>query len=250
MDLIKLLVKPIKKTFDLIGYNLVLTKKSRYKNLYEVITPRSTYAPWLNDIKFKKTYKLMKNNTLVDKYRCYEIWKLVEEVKDIEGIFLEVGVWRGGTGSLIAKHAEILGIKDKVYLCDTFEGVVKASNKDSKYKGGEHSDTSREIVVKLLNKLNLKNVKILQGIFPDDSSGKISEKKIRYCHIDVDVYKSAKDIFDWVWPKLQVGGVVIFDDYGFSGCNGIRDFVNENRGQKHKLVIHNINGHGIIIKTK
>jgi O-methyltransferase len=135
-----------------------------------------------------------------------------------------------------------------VYLCDTFTGVVKVSSNDLTYKGGEHADTAIELVENLIKKLELDNVVILTGIFPDQTQHLIKDNKFRFCHIDVDVYQSAKDIFNWVWPKLVVGGIVVFDDYGFYTCEGISLFVDQERKKKNKIVIHNLNGHAIIIK--
>ena len=44
---------------------------------------------------------------------------------------------------------------------------------------------------------------------------------IRYCHIDVDVYQSARDVLEWVWGRLCIGAIVVYDDYGFDGCHGV-----------------------------
>lgn len=195
-----------------------------------------------------KTYNIIKENTLVDIYRCYELWNLVRESNKLEeGILLEIGVWRGGTGVLIAKKAQLLGIKEKIYLCDTFTGVVKASDKDNFYQGGEHSDTSLQCASKLIEKLDLKKVKFLEGVFHDETGYRVNEK-IRFCHIDVDVFESAKEIVDFIWPKLVKGGIVVFDDYGFDTCQGITKLENNLKVKKDKLIIENLNGHAIIIK--
>jgi O-methyltransferase len=69
-----------------------------------------------------------------------------------------------------------------------------------------------------------------------------------FCHIDVDVYQSAKDIVDWIWDKLVVGGIIVFDDYGFPTCTGVTKYVNEQDGKPDRLIIYNINGHAIMIK--
>jgi O-methyltransferase len=100
----------------------------------------------------------------------------------------------------------------------------------------------------VINKLNLDNIKTLHGIFPDETSKLIGDKIFRFCHIDVDVYQSARDILEWLWPKLVSGGIVVFDDYGFIGCTGITRLVNEERLKKDRLVIHNLNGHAVLIK--
>jgi O-methyltransferase len=163
---------------------------------------------------------------------------------------LEVGVWRGASSGIIGKSAQLNGIQDTLYLCDTFEGVVKAGPKDSTYVGNEHSNTTIDKVNEVIKKLELKNVKVLKGIFPDETSNQVTDKSFKFCHIDVDVYKSAEDIFNWIWPKMEIGGIVVFDDYGFSMCDGITKFVNENRSRDDLCYVHNLNGHAIFIKSR
>jgi O-methyltransferase len=219
---------------------------------YEPVKPLATYAPWLTDPVFNQIFGAIKDHTYVDRYRCYELWTLVEQSSKLDrGALLEVGVWRGGSGALIATKAKSIGISDTIYLCDTFTGVVKAGSKDETfYKGGEHADTSSELVEQFIrDTLGLENVIVLKGIFPDETAGMIPITWFRFCHIDVDTYQSAKDVLEWVWGKLLVGGIVIFDDYGFRYCEGVTKLVEELRGLPDRLLIHNLNGHAILIKT-
>lgn len=212
----------------------------------KLIFPKNTYSPWQDDSEFQEVYNSIKNHTLVDIYRCYELWAISKQLSDCEGSVIEIGVWRGGTGLILAKAGSE---NTKVYLCDTFEGVVKASDKDNIYKGGEHQDTSLEIVNNLFSENNQENFEILKGVFPDETSQSIAHLKFKLCHIDVDVYQSAKEIFEWVWPKMVSGGIVIFDDFGFAACEGITQLVNEiSELNKDAFLIYNINGHGIILK--
>lgn len=207
----------------------------------------STYSPWHDDDEFKTTYSLIKENTLVDIYRCYELWNFIQRNRQLQGNILEVGVWRGGTGCLLGKAAQLYS-NSKVFLADTFTGVVKASRADTIYKGGEHSDTSIDIVKELVNKLQLNNIEILKGIFPDEVNfDKIELPRIKLCHIDVDTYSSAKGVFDYIWPFMVKGGAVIFDDYGFWGCEGVTKLCNE-YVLNDAIFIHNINGHAVFIK--
>ena len=214
---------------------------------HKQVIPYASYAPWEGDEEFKKIYSKVKNNTLVDVYRCYELWSLINDLHAVEGDVLEVGVWRGGTGAILCKAAEN-DKRTKVYLADTFTGVVKATEEDAVYRGGEHSDTSDKIVKDLLAATDADNFEILKGIFPDDFPNVVIDK-IKLCHIDVDTYLSAKEVFDYAWKKVAVGGVVVFDDYGFWTCEGVTKYFNAlelPNGRK----IHNLNGHGVIIKFK
>lgn len=225
----------------------VLRRKTQYLG-HELIIPKAMYSPWLKDHTFQKVYQSIKQYTLVDVYRCYELWTLIRELSHLQGNIIEVGVWRGGTGALIAAQSQNCDNECVVYLCDTFEGTVQAGEKDKYYHGLEHSDTNVKIVNVLINQLRLNNVKVLKGIFPEDTGKFVSHEKFKFCHIDVDVYNSARNVFEWIWNRLEIGGIVVFDDYGFPSCNGITEFVEEIRFSNDKLVIHNLNGHAVIIK--
>ena len=133
-----------------------------------------------------------------------------------------------------------------MYFADTFKGVVKAGKADTLYKGGEHANTSQEIVTELLKRLDIKDYQLLVGIFPDDFKN-FSSGAIKICHIDVDTYLSAKEIVNFIWPRVIKGGVIIFDDYGFFGCEGVTKYVNELKLPDARFV-HNLNGHALLIK--
>ena len=212
---------------------------------YERVWPTAEYAPWRDDAEFLEIYSKIDNNTLVDVYRCYELWSLLRQVSRVPGEVLEVGVWRGGTGAVLARAAVAAG--KTVYLSDTFKGVVKATKKDSSYVNGEHSDTSRPLVEKFLADNGLTNTVILEGIFPDDFPGE-GTRSFSFVHIDVDVYESARQIMDNVWPHMPVGGIVVFDDFGFATCDGIARLVSSYIGISDRYVLQNLNGHAILVK--
>ncbi|HUX12031.1 MAG TPA: TylF/MycF/NovP-related O-methyltransferase [Spirochaetia bacterium] len=231
---------------------------------YQKVLPLANYAPWMNDAEFAAIRAAIEGNTLVDSYRCYSLWKLVEQAVQHEGDLLEVGVWRGGTGALIAHQASRARSDSRrsaedifdpsqasrcVFLADTFNGVAKAGPRDSYYRGGEHANTSLKVVESLLGSLGIGNAILLEGVFPEDTGDLIDDHRFCFCHIDVDVYQSARDVFEWVWPRLTVGGIVVYDDYGFYGCEGVTAHVNEIFPDAQRTVIHNLNGQAIVVKT-
>jgi O-methyltransferase len=231
------------------GYSVYRTPKP-YRS-YGGVTPEANYCPWDDDQDFLAIYEAIRSFTLVDKYRCYELWTLVEQVAKLEGALLEVGVWKGGTGGLIAKRSRMCGIRDSVFLCDTFRGIVRTGDKDAGYRDGLHADTSETTVHGLLkDELQLDNYRLLKGIFPDETARSIPDTTFRFCHIDVDVYQSAKDVLAWVWPRMTLGGVVVYDDYGFCWCSGITRHVEEQRHLADGMLVYNLNGHALLIKIK
>ena len=251
----KIIIGLVKSTLEKFGFVVIRVPKPpdcSLGPLYEKPNVLGTYSPWNTDESFIETYLAVKDFTLVDKYRCWVLWKLIEQSKKIpKGSILEVGVWRGGTGALIAKQAVQCGIRETVYLCDTFSGVVKSGVNDPDYKNGRHNDTDMQTVEGLIfDRMKLPNVKLFPGIFPDETGMEIEKQdaSFRFCHIDVDVYQSAKDVIDWIWDKLETGGIVVYDDYGTQDTKGITQLVNEQMMIDDRLVIHNLSGQAIVIK--
>lgn len=193
--------------------------RSRFS--HRLVAPTATLSPWYDDQAFMTTYEAIAENTLVDIYRCWDLWLAVGQVAAMDGDILEVGVYRGGTGALLAERARALDLDAEVILADTFEGVVGAGAEDPWYRGGEHEDTSTEVVSELLRRFPGTRTTFAVGRFPTETSEPFEERSLRLVHIDVDVYDSARDTLAWAWPRLGVGGMVIFDDYGFYECEGV-----------------------------
>ena len=202
-------------------------------------------SPWMADDEFGALYDKIRRNTLVDRPRCYSLYLLMDQIKNVPGDILEVGTWRGGTAGIFTYL-----MKNKmVYLADTFEGVVKSA-KWEHYKDGAHADTREELVVNFLrNDLGVGNFEILKGIFPEETGHRIKHKKLAFAYLDLDVYLSTKDAFNFIWKNISRHGIVAFDDYGMvSACPGISKFVNEVRHDHDKIFLQNLNGQAYIIK--
>ena len=242
-----------KPTLDQVraAYQLIRSQKawSHEESAYthHRVLPFATLAPWLDDSEFMGLMAKIENHTLVDIYRCHELWLLAKQVGQVPGDILEVGVWRGGTGALLGTALKGVGEKH-IFLADTFSGVVKASNRDTRYVGGEHSDTSLQTVQQLLDHLGLDNCTLLKGVFPEDTA-EFVKGKIAMLHCDVDVYQSCADIIKWAKPRFSSGSILVFDDYGFFGCEGVTEFCNELRAEQGFVFVHNLNGHAIFVKT-
>ena len=217
---------------------------------HRIIATNAVYAPWENDESFNQLLYKIKGNTLVDIYCLYELWSLAGQLANIPGDVIEVGTWKGGSGCLIASRFAKENIDVTSYLCDTFDGVVKAGEKDTFYKNGEHANSCVEEVEALAETLNVRNsIKILKGIFPDQTGAELEDKKFRLCHIDVDTYQGTKEVTEWVWERLSIGGVIVYDDCGSTNCPGVSRFINEQINNTDRFTIYNLNGHAVTIKS-
>ena len=206
------------------------------------------YAPWVMDEQFKFIYHLIKDYSLLDLYRLYDLYSLAIQSSKIDGCILEVGVANGGSGALLSFVAKEQN--KTCYLADTWKGVVKASDKDTNFVGGEFEYAETEVVNHLLSSLNTTaNTQLLVGIFPDDTAKNIKDR-ISFIHIDVDTYISCKDTVEWAISKLSIGGIIVFDDYGFLGLEGVTRYVNEFSKDARFIYNYNLNGHATFVKIK
>ena len=79
---------------------------SRIKNLVKTFigTSRSEEEPiWSGDQAFLSFFKEIEDRTLVSIDRCYSLFQLARYATHREGEIAEVGVYRGGTGRLLAR---------------------------------------------------------------------------------------------------------------------------------------------------
>jgi O-methyltransferase len=67
--------------------------------------------------------------------------------------------------------------------------------------------------------------------------------------VDVDLYEPALDCCRFVWPRLNSGGVILFDDYGFPACRGERTAVDEFFAEMDCPVVTLPTGQGLVIKV-
>ncbi|MBF0331749.1 MAG: class I SAM-dependent methyltransferase [Candidatus Omnitrophica bacterium] len=177
---------------------------------------------WEEDGAFKNEMKLIEKSTLVDKYCCFMLYQFVKHVATLPGDVAEIGVYKGGTAKLLARGFE--PFKKRVHLFDTFAGMPSTDSVKDIHKAGDFNDTSLKSVQKFLQ--DNKNVSFYQGIFPSTSQP-IVNKTFCLVHIDVDIYKSVRDCCVFFYPRMDRGGMMVFDDYGALTCPGAKMAVDE-----------------------
>jgi hypothetical protein len=149
---------------------------------------------------------------------------LVDVVKNnIEGDFIECGVWRGG-GSIYAYHVlQNLKSDKKVWVADSFNGAPEPylypeDQQDKHYL--EDLIVSLDDVknnFKKFNALDADKVIFVEGLFRD-SLPKCDIEKISVLRLDGDTYEATIESLHYLYSKLSIGGYCIIDDYGIPGC--------------------------------
>jgi len=159
--------------------------------------------------------------SLVEKEKINKIINLLNKVKDLEGEYSEVGVYKGGTSLIISQNSN-----SNVYLFDTFEGMPNhTKNIDGTWGLGSFGDIEVEEIIKLFK--DYENVKIHKGIFPAETSKFIKDNKFKFVHLDVDNYISYKESLEFFYDKMVKEGIIIFDDYNCECCPGANLAIDE-----------------------
>lgn len=178
------------------------------------------YSPWRSPA-FVAQYKNISRFTLVSEDRCYVLASLATQALQLDGEVWECGVYKGGTATLLA---ECLSDSPRMLrLFDTFEGMPETDSARDLHKADDLSDTSFEAVRSLVRG---DFVRFHKGVIPATFSG-LESARIAFAHVDVDIYSAVLACCDFIFPKLCVGGFMVFDDYGFPSCPGARMAVDE-----------------------
>ena len=155
----------------------------------------------------------------------------------IEGDFVELGCFQGGTAKLLALILESKQSNKMIHLFDSFEGVPNPDEIDGKaLKAGSYKSDQKEVE----NYLRDHNCKINPGWFKDTLH--LLPNKISFAHLDSDFYEPIEESLEAVYPKMESGAICVVDDYAHIHLKGVKKAVDEFFEDKpeefHNLMIH------------
>lgn len=154
---------------------------------------------------------------------AYDLCQLAFQTKDTEGAIAEFGSYRGHSGLIICEFAKRLNIKKQIYLCDTFGNFPRENIGVDKLWSNTH-ELDFEKIKKLFQNYN--NVRLIRGDF-SETIDTIPEDKFSLVYVDCDSYRAVRLVSERIYPKLNSGSVIIYEDYGHVSCLGARYAVDE-----------------------
>ncbi|KEK24795.1 TylF/MycF family methyltransferase [Bacillus gaemokensis] len=174
-------------------------------------------------------------HSMIGRSRMNQLQQAMETVvrENIEGDFIETGVWRGGSCIFMRGFLKAHNITNRnVWVADSFEGLpapnIEAYPKDF----GDYLHTfdylrvSLEQVQQNFEKYDLLDdqVHFLKGWFKDTLPTAPVEK-LAIARLDGDMYESTMDGLVNLYDKVSKGGYIIIDDYGLPVCaEAVTDF--------------------------
>jgi hypothetical protein len=240
IQLKKFVVKVIRLILNLVGHSLFYTD-----NLDIVKYPQDFTEDNITIIQSVEEYTM----TTIERVNA-----LIDSVKylshhNIEGAFVECGVWKGGSVIAMVKTLNLFNDQSReIYLYDTFSGMPEPSDQDIEIKTGK-SVKSRYFKLSSSNgsstwcyspleevKQNVFNTEYPEHLFKfvvgkvEDTIPKIIPERIALLRLDTDWYSSTKHELEHLYPLLVKNGILIIDDYGhYEGARlAVDEYITEN----------------------
>jgi len=151
----------------------------------------------------------------------------------VPGDFVECGLWCWGSVMAMAQELSSLGVSDRqIWLYDTFSGMTAPTAEDVEAGSGVTAETMLDETLvgdgdNVWCVAGLPDVQsnVFSNGYPKDkftfvegdvsqTLGEIVPAKISLLRLDTDWYESTRMELEVLYPRLSVGGVCIFDDYG------------------------------------
>lgn len=244
----KLALKTVKRVAAARGYEIKVSRKANQDHPKEFGQKIRDLIDYIIEAQLTMTSR----NTLFQTARSC----IYAEVNNIQGDFVECGVWRGGHAILAHKIFQSYNSDRKVYLFDTFAGMTRPTQDDQKLGAGEfaihkYNKMQREdynewcFASTTEVRANFESVgadwtrvQMVQGdVIESLRRSEVLPNKIAVLRLDTDWYLSTKKELEILYPKLSANGVLIVDDYG--SWSGSRKAVDEYfSSQKFKPLIH------------
>ena len=147
---------------------------------------------------------------------------LIERDGGVKGDYYEFGLFRGYTFLQAWNHCKELKLGDvNFYGFDSFAGLPEAQGidqVDGRFFEGQFA-CSREDVEKNLagEGVDLSKVDLIQGFYEDSLTEELRQqhpfKPVSVVLLDCDYYSSTVTALTWLEPYLEVGSILLFDDW-------------------------------------
>jgi O-methyltransferase len=180
--------------------------------------------------------------------RKYNLDQLFQLVLNIGGDVAECGVYKGGSTFFLARHIAERGLNKRLCLFDAFEGLSAPTKLDGGYWRQGALASTVDDVQRALDPLGpLQCVEFFRGWIPDRFT-EVSDRHFCFVHIDVDLYQPTLDSIIFFYPRLEPGGIIVLDDYGFESCPGVTAAIDWFMKDKAEPIINLSAGGAFIVK--
>jgi O-methyltransferase len=182
--------------------------------------------------------------TMTSDDKLYALYGAIQHIvrTGVRGDVVECGVWRGGSSMLAALTFAQAGDEGRaIWLYDTFEGMPPPSARDTDRFGTQAKEVLGQFerapglnnpwayatlqdVQQNMDRTAYANVRLVPGMVEDTIPAQAPDR-ISLLRLDTDWYESTRHELNHLYPRLEPGGILLLDDYGW--WSGARQAVDE-----------------------
>jgi O-methyltransferase len=214
-------------------------------------------ASFLEDDNFNNAYSIASSISRWGgdiRWRIYNIIKFAGYSLKLDGDFVECGVDRGGSCMALLSYYPSLNENRKVWLFDTFEGLITDQLNENERKFSpflkesyaERYPPIYEVVKETFS--TKKNINIIKGVVPESLSN-FDGEKVAFLHIDMNVALPEVAALNFFWDHLVNGAIIILDDYGFPLHTEQKEAIDKWSKNVDANIVLMPTGQGLIIKN-
>lgn len=209
---------------------------------------------FLHDPRYQRA---LNRAALADPGLDYMTWRLhvalwaAHHACRLEGDFVECGVNKGFLSSAIMEYLGWNELERRFFLFDTFEGIVAGLLNQDELESGrlEHNRLYKDTYAgTLANFAEYQRVHLVKGTVPQTLET-VQIDKVAYLSIDMNCAAADTAAFEYFWPKMPPGGLVLLDDYAYCTFEETYRAFNEAAVRKQITILSLPTGQGLIIKS-
>ncbi len=174
-------------------------------------------------------------------WRTHTLCWAARSCRVLEGDYVECGTYEGYSMDVVLRYMN--GLSDRrVWLYDLFDPTGAAG------EGKRLPEHSPQLYQTVLNRFHERpNVMVTQGKVPDVLNDVVPER-IAFLHIDMNNADAERGAMERLFGRLAVGGMVVFDDYGWTGYQDQKRSADEFASAHGLSVLELPTGQGLLIK--
>jgi len=185
--------------------------------------------------------------------RFFALERAARRVANVPGNACEVGCFRGLSAYIAAAAFRDIGKKLTFHICDSFEGLSEPTAADAAqgnenaeaFKARDYRCSEADVRAHLAE---FDCFEFHKGWIPAPFK-KIENERFRYTHVDVDLAEPTRDSIEFLWPRLNPGGVMMLDDYAGMRFPGAKRAIDAFfAGRNDVFLIEQPAGGGIAVK--
>jgi len=220
-----LLKNIIKKAFSKTGY-AVLRERNRYlqDGVFTVHGDHFRHWPAFQEA-YARGIKASRGVDPAMEWRVHvALWAATTSLR-VAGDFMECGVNAGFMSSAIMHHLRWNELGRNFYLLDTFSGPVLEQFSPDEIERGRRKVVENAVAAGAYitdldrvraNFAEWPGAVVVQGVVPEVLSS-LKPDPIAFLHLDMNCAYPERAALEFLWDHLAQGGMVLMDDYAYSG---------------------------------